>query len=34
VENHFHVVLDEKDEAAIVTVGDLVDTVWSKLERP
>jgi acyl carrier protein len=31
VENRFHVVLSEGDEAAIVTVGDLVETVRRKL---
>jgi acyl carrier protein len=31
VENRFRVVLDESDEAAIVTVGDLVETVRRKL---
>ncbi len=31
VENRFRVVLDEGDEAAIVTVGDLVETVRRKL---
>ncbi len=33
VENHFHVILDEQDEAAIETVGDLVDIVRGKLGR-
>jgi acyl carrier protein len=31
VENRFRVMLDEGDEAAIVTVGDLVETVRRKL---
>jgi len=31
VENRFRVRLDESDEAAIVTVGDLVETVRRKL---
>jgi len=31
VENRFRVVLSETDEAAIVTVGDLVETVRRKL---
>jgi acyl carrier protein len=31
VENRFRVRLDENDEAAIVTVGDLVETVRRKL---
>jgi acyl carrier protein len=31
VENRFRVRLDEADEAAIVTVGDLVETVRRKL---
>jgi acyl carrier protein len=31
VENRFRVILDEADEAAIVTVGDLVETVRRKL---
>jgi acyl carrier protein len=31
VENRFRVVLDETDEASIVTVGDLVETVRRKL---
>ncbi len=31
VENRFRVVLSEGDEAAIVTVGDLVETVRRKL---
>ncbi|HEY0782080.1 MAG TPA: acyl carrier protein [Thermoanaerobaculia bacterium] len=31
VENRFRVFLDETDEASIVTVGDLVDTVRRKL---
>ena len=31
VENHFRVLLDEADELAIVTVGDLVATVERKL---
>lgn len=31
VENRFRVVLSEGDEASIVTVGDLVETVRSKL---
>ena len=31
VENRFRVILDEADEAAIVTVGDLVEVVRRKL---
>ncbi len=31
VEDHFHICLDENDEAAIVTVGDLVELVRRKL---
>lgn len=31
VEDHFRICLDEADEAAIVTVGDLVATVERKL---
>jgi acyl carrier protein len=31
VENRFRVVLDEADEAAVVTVGDLVELVRRKL---
>jgi acyl carrier protein len=31
VENRFRVILDEADEAAIVTVGDLVEMVRRKL---
>jgi acyl carrier protein len=33
VENRFRVRLDEEDEAAIETVGDLVDVVRRKLAR-
>lgn len=33
VENHFRVCLDEKDEAGIRTVGDLVETVGRKLKQ-
>jgi acyl carrier protein len=33
VENRFQVALDEEDELAIVTVGDLVATVRRKLRR-
>lgn len=32
VENHFQVCLDEEDDAAIITVGDLVTTVAGKLD--
>ena len=31
VENHFRIVLEEEDEAAIRSVGDLVETVHRKL---
>jgi acyl carrier protein len=31
VENRFRIVLDETDESAIATIGDLEDTVRSKL---
>jgi acyl carrier protein len=34
VEDRFRICLDEEDEAAVVTVGDLVALVRSKLERP
>ena len=33
VENEFQIYLEEEDEAAIRTVGDLVDTVQTKLEQ-
>ena len=33
VENHFRIYLEEEDEAAIRTVGDLVETVHRKLEQ-
>ena len=33
VENRFRIYLEEEDEAAIRTVGDLVDTVQRKLEQ-
>ena len=33
VEDHFRVCLDEEDEAAIVTVADLVAVVGGKLDR-
>lgn len=33
VENRFRVCLDQEDEAAIRTVGDLVETVHRKLEQ-
>ena len=33
VENRFRIYLEEEDEAAIRTVGDLVDTVRRKLEQ-
>jgi acyl carrier protein len=33
VENRFRVILDETDEAAIVTVGDLVEVVQRKHGR-
>ncbi len=32
VENHFRIYLDQEDEVAIRTVGDLVDVVQRKLE--
>ncbi len=31
VENHFRVILDEEDEGALVTVGDLADLIGRKL---
>lgn len=31
VEDHFRICLDEEDEAAIVTIGDLVDLIGRKL---
>jgi len=33
VENHFRVYLEEEDESAIESVGDLVDTVHRKLRE-
>lgn len=33
VENHFRVLLDERDEAGIATVGDLVEIVRRKIGR-
>lgn len=33
VENRFRICLEQEDEAAIRTVGDLVDTVQRKLEQ-
>jgi len=33
VENEFQIYLEEEDEAAIRTVGDLIDTVQTKLEQ-
>ena len=33
VENRFRICLDQEDEAAIRTVGDLVETVQRKLEQ-
>lgn len=32
IENHFRIMLDEDAGAGIETVGDLVDTIGSKLE--
>ncbi len=34
VENRFRICLDEEDEEAIATVGDLVDAVRRKLPSP
>jgi acyl carrier protein len=31
VENHFRIMLEPEEEAAIVTVGDLVETIAAKL---
>lgn len=33
VEDHFEILLDEKDERSVHTIGDLVDLVRSKLSE-